>query len=131
MSISYARYYLLKKLNYSIYITYILFHNKNYCIHLRIYDVAKLSPVAIQVNSAVQQRYWRNRALPAGQSLRLSRNTPCSPNKFQNHHGALSRSGVPQAFSATAFSIFTPIALQSWTKSLIVQWWILGVSYQL
>src|SRR5665647_543683 len=68
---------------------------------------------------------------PAGQSLRLSRNTPCSPNKFQNHQGALSRSGVPQAFSATAFSIFTPIALQSWTKSLIVQWWILGVSYQL
>lgn len=24
---------------------------------------------------------------------RLSRNTPCSPNMFQNHHGALRRSG--------------------------------------
>jgi hypothetical protein len=26
---------------------------------------------------------------------RLSKNTPCSPNMFQNHHGALSRSGRP------------------------------------
>ena len=28
-------------------------------------------------------------------SARLSRNTPCSPNMFQNHQGALSRSGRP------------------------------------
>lgn len=28
-------------------------------------------------------------------SARLSRNTPCSPNMFQNHHGALNRSGRP------------------------------------
>jgi len=26
---------------------------------------------------------------------RLSRNTPCSPNMFQNHHGAMSRNGRP------------------------------------
>jgi len=26
---------------------------------------------------------------------RLKRNTPCSPNMFQNHHGALSRNGRP------------------------------------
>ena len=61
--------------------------------------------------------------------MRLSKNTACSPNRFQNHQGALSRNGLPQALSATAFSIFTPIAPQSWTKSLMVQWWILGVSY--
>src|SRR6476659_1307894 len=65
------------------------------------------------------------------QARRLSRKTACSPNRFQNHHGALSRSGEPQAFSATAFSILTPISVQSWRKSLMVQWWILGVSYQL
>jgi hypothetical protein len=34
---------------------------------------------------------WRYFAFPA----RLSRNTPCSPNMFQNHQGALSRSGRP------------------------------------
>jgi hypothetical protein len=28
-------------------------------------------------------------------SARLSRNTPCSPNMFQNHQGAVSRSGRP------------------------------------
>ena len=28
-------------------------------------------------------------------SARLSKNTPCSPNMFQNHHGKLSRSGRP------------------------------------
>jgi hypothetical protein len=28
-------------------------------------------------------------------SARLSKNTPCSPNMFQNHQGALSRSGRP------------------------------------
>ena len=33
---------------------------------------------------------------------RLSRNTACSPNRFQNHHGALSRNGRPQASSASA-----------------------------
>jgi hypothetical protein len=31
------------------------------------------------------------RPLPA----RLNKNTPCSPNMFQNHQGALSRSGRP------------------------------------
>ena len=65
------------------------------------------------------------------QPLRLSKNTACSPNMFQNHHGALSRSGEPQALSATDRSIFTPMPVQSWTKSLMVQWWMLGVSYQL
>ena len=65
------------------------------------------------------------------QLSRLSRKTACSPNRFQNHQGAFRRSGVPQALSATAFSIFTPISPQSCTKSLMVQWWILGVSYQL
>ena len=52
---------------------------------------------------------------------RLSRNTACWPNRFQNHHGAFSRSGVPHALSATARSIFTPTVLQSERKSLIVQ----------
>jgi hypothetical protein len=28
-------------------------------------------------------------------SARLSRNTPCSPNMFQNHHGRFTRSGRP------------------------------------
>src|SRR6195256_2949460 len=40
--------------------------------------------------------------------LRLSRNTACSPRRFQNHHRALSRSGRPPALSATAFSLFAP-----------------------
>lgn len=63
----------------------------------------------------------RQRDFGGTQSLRLSRKTACSPKRFQNHHGALSRSGVPQALSATARSIFTPIPVQSWTKSLMVQ----------
>src|SRR5579884_2190408 len=65
------------------------------------------------------------------QPLRLSRKTACSPKRFQNHQGALKRSGAPHAFSATAFSIRAPMAVQSWRKSLIVQWWMFGVSYQL
>ena len=31
----------------------------------------------------------------ASSPARLSRNTPCSPNMFQNHHGTFSRSGRP------------------------------------
>jgi hypothetical protein len=31
----------------------------------------------------------------ADDQRRLSRNTACSPNKFQNHQGALKRSGLP------------------------------------
>src|ERR1700730_17482302 len=52
---------------------------------------------------------------------RLSRNTACSPSRFQNHHGALNRSARPQALSATAFSILAPATWQSRRKSLIVQ----------
>ena len=55
------------------------------------------------------------------QERRLSRNTACSPNIFQNHHGAFSRSGVPHALSATAFSILAFTLLQRLRKSLIVQ----------
>ena len=58
----------------------------------------------------------------AAQRPRLSRNTACSPKRFQNHQGALSRSGEPQALRATALSILAPIATQSCRKSLIVQW---------
>ncbi len=37
---------------------------------------------------------WRQlRYLPS--PPRLSKNTPCSPNMFQNHQGALSRNGRP------------------------------------
>ena len=60
---------------------------------------------------------------------RLSRNTACSPNRFQNHHGALSRSGEPQALSATALSIRAPATKQSCRKSLIVQKWMFGESH--
>ena len=52
---------------------------------------------------------------------RLSRNTACSPNRFQNHHGALKRSGRPHAFSAKARSILAPATSQRSRKSLIVQ----------
>src|SRR5262245_48283635 len=64
-------------------------------------------------------------------SWRLSRNTACSPIRFQNHHGALKRSARPQALRATALSILAPATPQSWRKSLMVQKWILGVSHQL
>lgn len=43
-----------------------------------------------------------------GQRPRLSRNTACSPNRFQNHHGIFSRMRRPQALSATASSILAP-----------------------
>src|SRR5271170_3703222 len=33
---------------------------------------------------------------------RLNKNTACSPNRFQNHHGIFSRMRRPQALSATA-----------------------------
>ena len=39
---------------------------------------------------------------------RLSKNTACSPNRFQNHHGIFSRMRRPQALSATASSILAP-----------------------
>jgi hypothetical protein len=42
------------------------------------------------------------------QRPRLNRNTACSPNRFQNHHGIFSRMRRPQALSATASSIFAP-----------------------
>src|SRR5205807_8898163 len=67
-----------------------------------------------------KQRYFR----------RLSRNTACSPNRFQNHHGTLRRIGAPQALSATAFSILAPATMHSSRKSLMLQKWMLGVSYQ-
>ena len=70
------------------------------------------------------------RAARRSSRRRLSRNTACSPNRFQNHHGALRRSARPQALSATAFSILAPTTWQSWRKSLMVQKWMLGVSYQ-
>jgi len=38
------------------------------------------------------------------QPRRVNKNTACSPNRFQNHHGALIRTGLPEAFSATAVS---------------------------
>src|SRR6188472_2461851 len=60
---------------------------------------------------------------------RLSRNSPCSPNRFQNHHGALKRSGVPQALKATARSILAPVTSHRTTKSLMVQKWMLGDSH--
>src|SRR4030081_2759764 len=75
--------------------------------------------------------YIRYRNFSRSQPLRVSRNTPCSPNKFQNHHGALSRNGAPHALSATDFSTFTPATRQSSRKSLMVQKWMLGESYQL
>ena len=53
--------------------------------------------------------------------FRLSRNTACSPSRFQNHHGALKRSGRPHGSSATDFSILTPATSQSWRKSLMLQ----------
>jgi hypothetical protein len=37
---------------------------------------------------------------------RLNKNTACSPNRFQNHHGIFNRIRRPQALSATASSIF-------------------------
>jgi hypothetical protein len=42
------------------------------------------------------------------QRPRLNRNTACSPNRFQNHHGIFSRMRRPQALSATASSILAP-----------------------
>src|SRR5262245_64625488 len=82
-------------------------------------------------SSPPRHRFQTDEGRGETQPFLLSKNTACSPNRFQNHHGALSRSGEPQAFRATAFSIRTPISVQSWRKSLMVQWWILGVSYQL
>src|SRR5690349_20989319 len=65
------------------------------------------------------------------QPLRLSWKTACSPNRFQNHHGAVRRRRLPQALRATAFSILAPDCSQRARKSLMVQKWIFGVSYQL
>ena len=53
--------------------------------------------------------------------VRLSKNTACSPSRFQNHHGALKRNARPQASSATAFSNLTPATRQSRRKSFMVQ----------
>src|SRR5262249_36008085 len=64
-------------------------------------------------------------------SCLLSRNTACSPIRFQNHQGALKRSSRPQALSATARSILAPATSLRWRKFLIVQKWMLGVSHQL
>lgn len=55
------------------------------------------------------------------QVRRLSRNTACSPNRFQNHHGAAKRIGAPEACSASARSISAPVISHSSRKSLIVQ----------
>ena len=63
------------------------------------------------------------------QPRRLSRKTPCSPNRFQNHHGALKRSGLPHAFSAKARSILAPATSQRSRKSLMVQKWMFGDSH--
>ena len=52
---------------------------------------------------------------------RLRKKTACSPNKFQNHHGMFSRSGLPQALKATDFSIRAPMSRHRPRKSLIVQ----------
>src|SRR5262249_56776163 len=41
-------------------------------------------------------------------SRRLSRKTACSPNRFQNHHGALNPSSPPHSLSATPFSTWAP-----------------------
>src|SRR6185369_7373547 len=65
----------------------------------------------------------------APQPRRLSKNTACSPNRFQNHHGIFSRMRRPQALSATASSISAPATPHSWRKSLMLQKWMLGVSY--
>ena len=61
---------------------------------------------------------------------RLSKNTACSPNKFQNHHGIFSRILRPQALSATASSILAPATSHNRRKSLMLQKWMFGVSYQ-
>jgi hypothetical protein len=59
--------------------------------------------------------------LPLSYPRRLNKNTACSPNRFQNHHGIFSRMRRPQALSATASSIFAPDTRQSWRKSLMLQ----------
>ena len=61
---------------------------------------------------------------------RLSKNTACSPNRFQNHHGIFSRMRPPHALSATACSILAPAPWHNSRKSLMLQKWMFGVSYQ-
>src|SRR5688572_26659137 len=63
---------------------------------------------------AVASGVWERR-----QALRLSRNTACSPNRFQNHQGAFRRSRLPQALRATALSILAPDCSHNWRKSLM------------
>ena len=79
--------------------------------------------------------HWRiRRQIALGGHMPRTENLPYAwyetPNRFQNHHVAVSRSGRPQALSATAFSILAPTTSHSARKSLMVQKWMLGVSYQ-
>lgn len=77
--------------------------------------------VAICESARVETPGARKSSVDDRQRLRLNKNTACSPNRFQNHHGALRRNGEPQALSATARSIFAPTSRHSSRKSLMVQ----------
>src|SRR6516225_11570007 len=65
----------------------------------------RLGPSAPAPRAVATTRRTVARYRPA----RLSRNTPCSPNIFQNHQGRFSGTGRPKLSSATARSILTPI----------------------
>jgi hypothetical protein len=57
-----------------------------------LFERLDLPPQAGEVSSVRGARFAKPYlTLPA----RLSRKTPCSPNMFQNHQGALNRSGRP------------------------------------
>lgn len=70
-------------------------------------------------------------ALAALHPFRDSRNTACSPSRFQTAQGRLKRTGVPLPLRAAAWSMRAPISSTSATKSRMVQKWIFGVSCQL
>src|SRR6185312_2005890 len=76
---------------------------------------------------AALQKFLATKLAMRPQARRLSRKAACAPKRLQNHQRALSRTAEHQAFRDTAFSILTRISVKSWSKSLIVQWWILGV----
>src|SRR5262249_24281269 len=93
------------------------------------YHALRVSTGAGCARQSWLSREITGRFVDASYPCRLSRYTPCSPSRFQVHHGALKRSARRQASSATDFSILAPTTSQSSRKSLIVQKWMLGESH--
>ena len=65
--------------------------------HKMFIDVNSLCHLSIEKYFAVYDLGFTQDRIKrlSSHAVRLSRNTACSPNRFQNHHGTLSRNGAP------------------------------------